>query len=83
MNASVSKAFPLKPACSINHPAGTLPQFLRRHSISFQEIADVFFRNQFLKGLIFKSYHCFPVLWGPVICRMAITALLTSFKLGF
>jgi hypothetical protein len=47
MNASVSKAFSLKPACSINHPAGTLPQFLRRHSISFQEIADVFFEISF------------------------------------
>jgi hypothetical protein len=47
MNASVSKAFPLKPACSINHPQGLLPQFLRRHSISFQEIADVFFEISF------------------------------------
>jgi hypothetical protein len=75
----------LKPACSINHPQGLLPQFLRRHSISFQEIADVFFRNQFLIGWIFKKLPLFPSSLGSgnLLCRMAITALLTSFKLGF
>jgi hypothetical protein len=55
-----SPKLPLKPACSINHPAGTLPQFLRRHSISFQEIADVFFEISFKSIGFFKKLPLFP-----------------------